>query len=116
MTAAAIIATLRARGVILEPHGDRLRVRPASAVTSDEVEALRRLKAEVLEILTPASPARHSVRWWSYPWPDALPGIGTRTVGPFDTCEECAVWSWVRYGVTVFCLACARRHVQEPRL
>jgi hypothetical protein len=52
MTAAALVATLRARGVILEPRGDRLRVMPASAVTADEVEALRRLKPDVLAILT----------------------------------------------------------------
>lgn len=59
MTAAALVETLRARGVTLEPRGDRLRVRPASAVTPDEVEALRRYKPEVLRLLTGGSrPAR----------------------------------------------------------
>lgn len=52
MTAAALVATLRARGVILEPHGNRLRVRPATAVMPEEVEALRRLKPDVLRLLT----------------------------------------------------------------
>jgi hypothetical protein len=51
VTAASLIEMLRARGVTLEPHGDRLRVRPASAVRPGEVETLRRHKAAVLALL-----------------------------------------------------------------
>src|SRR6266545_4974089 len=55
MTAAALIAELRARGVELIPTGDRIRFRPASAVPPDLVERLRHHKAEVLRLLTPAT-------------------------------------------------------------
>jgi hypothetical protein len=51
---AVLVQALRARGVTLRVDGDRLKVRPASAVTPDEVEALKRHKAEVLALLAPA--------------------------------------------------------------
>ncbi len=52
MTAAAqLVQALRARGVNLEREGDRLRVRPASALSTDELEALRQVKREVLRLL-----------------------------------------------------------------
>jgi hypothetical protein len=54
--AAALVEMLRARGVTLEPRGDKLRVVPASAVTPEEVDALRRHKAEVLALLMPEPP------------------------------------------------------------
>jgi hypothetical protein len=54
VNAAALVGTLRARGVSLEPHGDRLRIRPASAVRPEEVEALRRNKAAVIALLRSA--------------------------------------------------------------
>lgn len=50
-----------------------------------------------------------------YPWPSALPGLGRRTVGPFELCGHvhdsvrCSAWSWVRYGGFPTCWACARR-------
>ena len=52
MTAAALVAELRARGVELIPAGDRIRYRPASAVPPDLVARLRACKAEVLCLLT----------------------------------------------------------------
>lgn len=52
MTAVALVSALRARGVELVAAGDRVRFRPASAVTSDERAALRRFKPEVLALLT----------------------------------------------------------------
>ena len=51
MTAAALVAELRARGVSLEPEGDRLRVRPTRLVRPEELAALRQHKAEVLALL-----------------------------------------------------------------
>ena len=127
MRVAVLVETLRARGVTLEPRGDKLRVVPASAVTPEEVEALRSSKAEVLALLnaararnampaeaprpTPAAGMPSVVRWYSYPWPEELPRLGRRTVGPFETCAECSAWSWVRYDSMVLCLECARRRV-----
>lgn len=46
-------------------------------------------------------------QWYSYPWPDELPGLGRLTIGPFDICADCEAWSWARYGGVVLCLACA---------
>ena len=62
MSPATLVETLRARGVTLEVHGDRLKVRPASAVTADEVETLRRHKPEVLSLLAPAPPVSLDMR------------------------------------------------------
>src|SRR2546426_5807057 len=51
--AASLVESLRARGVKLRAVGDRIRYRPASALTRDDLEALRQQKAEVLRILAP---------------------------------------------------------------
>jgi TubC N-terminal docking domain len=58
VTPAALVTHLQARGVTLEPRGDRLRVRPVGLVTPAEVEALKRHKAEVLALLAEASRPR----------------------------------------------------------
>jgi len=50
--AAQLVQSLRARGVHFEPEGERLRVRPASALLPDEVKALRQHKPEILVLLT----------------------------------------------------------------
>src|SRR5258705_8942176 len=44
---------------------------------------------------------------YAHPWPDALPGLGTRRVGPFDSCVGCGRGSWARYGGHVPCCPCA---------
>ena len=45
---------------------------------------------------------------YAHPWPDALPGLGRRAVGPFDPCARCGMGSWARYGDVVLCLPCAK--------
>lgn len=68
MAAAELVQALRARGVTLEPAGDQLRVRPASALSAEELEALRQVKPEVLRLLkarptpTPAHHLRVTIR------------------------------------------------------
>jgi hypothetical protein len=52
VTAALLVEALRARGIQLRVVGDRLRYRPAAALTTDDLEALRQHKAEVLELLS----------------------------------------------------------------
>jgi hypothetical protein len=51
LTAAALVADLQTRGVTLESRGDKLRVRPVSRLSPDELESLRAHKAEVLAVL-----------------------------------------------------------------
>lgn len=50
MDAPALIATCRARGVLLLPEGDKLRVRPADRA-ADLLDDLRRFKRDVLALL-----------------------------------------------------------------
>jgi len=42
-------------------------------------------------------------------WPASLPGVGTRTLGPFTRCLWCGAGTWVRYGPAATCLRCARK-------
>lgn len=113
MTAAALLAELRSRGVELVPWGDRVRFRPASIVTPYLRERLREHKAEVLAMLITPAPAPFDLgrgeRSYAAPWPDSVPGLGARTVGPFESCQGCGRGSWIRYGDLVLCLACADR-------
>lgn len=67
MTLAALVADLRAKGVTLEPRGDKLAVRPVSRLTPDELESLRRHKAEVFSLLRAGSAASRR------PWVDFDP-------------------------------------------
>jgi hypothetical protein len=50
---------------------------------------------------------------YAFPWPDALPGLGRRTIGAFAPCEACGTGTWVRYGRAVLCLPCARRWLED---
>jgi hypothetical protein len=108
VTAATLVASLHARGVILETRGDRLRVKPASAVTPDEVQALRRLKLEVLRLLTGAEYGAEVLKpsAWSL-WPEALAGVGTRRTVPFTPCALCPRRTFASYGAAPLCLDCA---------
>src|SRR5262249_43137902 len=51
---------------------------------------------------------------YAHPWPNALPELGARTIGPFELCSRCTAWSWVRYGAVVLCLQCAKA-AEPPR-
>jgi hypothetical protein len=44
---------------------------------------------------------------YAHPWPDELPGLGFRRIGPFDSCVGCGCGSWARYGAAVLCCPCA---------
>jgi TubC N-terminal docking domain len=57
MTAAALVESLRARGVHLRVVGDRIRYRPASALTPADLEALKERKVEILRLLAQPAPA-----------------------------------------------------------
>src|SRR4030095_8613748 len=104
MTAADLVAALRAAGVELVPERNRLRVHPASKVPPDLLESLRQRETEVLQLLSRDPQSRAVAR--RHPWPDSLPGLGVRRIGPYEPCSErseCGDGSWVRYGDLVFC-------------
>jgi len=51
---------------------------------------------------------------YAHPWPDDLPGLGPRRIGPFDHCIGCGIGTWVRYGAAVLCCPCAIRERVAP--
>src|SRR5260370_3097850 len=74
--AAAFLAKLQERGVTVRAEGEKLRLRPASKLTPEEIDAVRRLKPEILRLLSPP-PASVS------PGPVALDPVTVREVlGP----------------------------------
>jgi len=71
--AAELLADLQRRGVTLQAHGDKLRVSPKSSLTAAEQDAARKLKPELLRLLSsstaPPVDLTHGlceirVRWW----------------------------------------------------
>jgi hypothetical protein len=50
---------------------------------------------------------------YSYPWPEAPPGLGRRSTDAFEKCSECSRCSWVCYGGVVFCVRCAARRADR---
>jgi TubC N-terminal docking domain len=138
MTALQLLAQLRVLGVHLEPAGDRLRYRPASAISSQLLDALREHKAELLglleiqrvfgadvvDVLTRKEGERHwqaplakyaAARPMAYqhPWPNAIDGLGPHHVGPFGPCASCGQGSWSSYGAMRLCHPCARQRVRR---
>ncbi len=54
MTATALLDDLRTRGIDLQAHGERLRFHPRDSMTPEDLDALRRNKAEILDLLAPS--------------------------------------------------------------
>jgi hypothetical protein len=52
---------------------------------------------------------------YAHPWPDVLPVLGARHVGPYIGCADCGAGTWVRFGDRPFCLGCAVSALQEGR-
>ena len=69
--------------------------------TSSLVEAALTKKVEVTKEASAWQPT------YAHPWPDELPGLGPRHVGPFDPCSGCGRGTWARYGGVVLCCPCA---------
>ena len=102
MTAARdLLDTLHARGVTVQPVGDRLRYRgPSNALTADVLDALRRNKIEVLRLLAPHQ---------------RCSDCGRQTNESISMCSDCETRE-VRYhalGVALIpCAACGRKMVR----
>ncbi len=85
---AAIVADLAKRGIRLEPHGDRLRFHPRSAVTPELASWLAPRKTELISWLRardaarPESPQRTAGRGYleSPEAPNGLPGSNAEAV------------------------------------
>jgi hypothetical protein len=96
-------------------------VPPEPGTGTDEgllAEVQRLFDAEVVECL----PREEGERQWQerlkgatpaqaylFPWPDSLPRLGPRAVGPFTPCGDCGTGTWATYGGLSLCLGCARR-------
>jgi len=113
LTARDVLAeVLRVGRVIRDPEGPRVVVPPRlKPLVLTHRQALRALVLEGHVPLDepPPSPPNVLRSPYSYPWPDALPGLGPRHIGPFGPCAECSSSSWVRFGALVLCLACVKR-------
>jgi hypothetical protein len=60
--AAELLHVLRARGIVVEARGDRLRYRPRHRVTEDELAIMRQLKPDLLRLLTIEPAHREALR------------------------------------------------------
>src|SRR5688500_4899846 len=56
MTPAALISELATRGVEFQANGEKLRIRPVERLTPDELEAIGRHKAVILNLLRAECP------------------------------------------------------------
>jgi hypothetical protein len=86
----------------------------------DLPELLRNVPSEINNLHTISDVTEQvvslsSVRrgFYAWPWPDTIEGLGHLHVDFYAKCSDCPAWSWVRYGSTVLCLACAKRRRDE---
>ena len=116
MIAQTLLAELQARGVTLEPRGEKLAVRPVSKLTPQEMETLKAYKTEIMAILTlPTTATLPGVRSWVHPWPVSLPGLGRYRVETFEVCGDCSCGTWSRYGALALCFRCATARANLTR-
>ncbi len=92
MTAADLLGRLQARGVALRVvDGDRLRLRPAHAVSAEELAELRRLKPEVMRLLTRSAAGRAG---GAEALPALLPSTLAEVCGPSLGAHAVASIAW----------------------
>jgi hypothetical protein len=59
-------------------------------------------------------PTQSARRYYAFPWPDHVEGLGRLRVEAFDHGARCGAGSWVRYGEVVLCLAHAQAGGGQP--
>jgi hypothetical protein len=64
VTAAALVTELRSRGVTLVADGEMLRCRPKSALSAEDLAALKALKSEILATLRRPCLSCKGRRFW----------------------------------------------------
>jgi hypothetical protein len=94
MTGPEFLGALRARGIRVRVVGDRLRLAPPEAVDAELLEETRRLKPELLRLLTPELTAPAECAWCSGPLTAYLVDLAG-TPGAL-LCRECRRWTLVR--------------------
>ena len=109
MTATEVLEALEARGVEVHAEGDRIHFRPRDAA-ADLVDAMRTHKPELLRLL--------SRRRAASPWPESLPGLGSREIAALTRCARCgdgtfAQASFADRVVVHEKVVVARRHLTE---
>lgn len=109
-----LLMELESFGATVRVHADRLRIEapgdlPGALYRSlvehrDAIVARLRAKPAVT---TAAGTARAGMRGCD-PWPEEVPGLGRRSIGPFAPCSNCGdEWTWVVYGSVYLCRPCA---------
>jgi hypothetical protein len=108
VSVAELLETLRTRGVEFTAAGDRLRFRPAAAVTPDELAALRAHKAALLRVLRAETARPLSAGGdWADDVPDSPCGLcGHRPLAKVHGWPTAGESRWL-------CLACASRPVSS---
>lgn len=92
MTAPELLATFHTRGVRVRVTGDRLHLAPADAVTPELLAEARRLKGELLRLLTPGFSTSALCGWCG----GALaPYLVDQAGRPALLCPGCSRWTLV---------------------
>jgi hypothetical protein len=109
LTAHALLATLRHRGIELTADSGRLHYRaPRGVLTADLLAAVAAQKGELLAVLREEQQQPfHRHADGRSPWPASLPELGARRIDAYAHCDACGRGTWVRYGATARCLGCA---------
>jgi len=93
VTATLLLNRLRQKGIIVTADGSTLRIRPASALSQEELDAARLHKAELLDLLQPAPAAipldAVTVREFlgPAPHPDALAAVRQEVINALVAIE-----------------------------
>jgi hypothetical protein len=134
MSTERLLADLKARGIRLEAHGDRLRYYPCWLVTHDIIDRLKAAKAELLALLRAADAEQSEWHpaWLDLEWIEQVGPDGGRTLihpdhvddqweelDELEPCDKCGRWErWKTLAGTWKCLRCdplttARRVMEE---
>src|SRR5262245_29846083 len=115
--AVELLADLQRRGVTIQAHDDKLRVRPKGCLTPAEQAAVREHKPQLLRLLTrptipsPPPPVAGAARARASEWPEVLNemlGGNVRTITPFTACAICSTGTWCSYADVPLCRDCVQ--------
>jgi hypothetical protein len=106
MKARDLLQRARERSITLSAEGGKVIYRARRGAMTPELRAaIVSHRDQVIALLESDKVPRR--RSGASPWPDHLPLLGGRRVTAFAPCSGCGEGSWVQYGETALCLACA---------